>query len=887
METGDGFSYPRPPMRFVLALCLSSALFAQEPFAIPRPPLTGLYANMLRDELAFANDGARVVAKGTLSGRAAEFQLMATATGCTGKGTWGSERDLVSTGTFAGDSLELQVGNSTFLLRPEAALDPSLADLGAPEPDPARHWTIAVYLGGDNDLEPAAVADLLELQRGLPDSGCEVVVLLDRFRDEGEPESEWADTRVLRVTKGEVGSFTTIGEPKERDTSDASTLASFVTGVFRRFPAKHHAVIVWDHGGGFSGICVDEDAPGRVEGKRMLSLFDVRLGLATALQQSGVLRLDLLAFDACLMAQLEVALAMHDLAGAMVASEAEVPGTGYPYEKLLSAFDGDADGHEVARKIVASYGTFSDDAFESTSTLSAFDLGAAPRVAGALERVATAAQAVSDAQWRAIARALFYAENYETRDARTGDHAFASLDLLDFSERLRRIPGMPAAELDGLKAAVGEMVLARYSGAERTLSHGISIHGPHRSGQLRASYAATPLGKGSAWELLLRAVHAKADADQSDLAIGNFRMLEATGVAADSAQPFGGQRILFDATGNSIVEVQVHDWVHDDQLGLWVLLRKGLVKDPLWPARWAEAAAADAIDLVMPHFEEGKNELFHEIAGFGFAITDGSFQTRGTVDLSTPNMQAPFTAIARCTRKATGEQLVVEVSFDHAEWQAVGFQPLVSSVPGTLPRTLVPEAGDTFEFFLNARDDDGKEDAVPAPALTYGDAGLALVAEADAPGHYRAEMVARTLQGRTQRGSHEYTVRENFSLSAWPGSWKDFDPASMVGTFAQWKVVGPQQYQDLKMTCEVTATNVANVYRVLARGGPNGDDFETHQYWNFEWRSLPCLKVVTLVEDGQKFGWWGPARIDTQGGKLVLVMKAVNASGVVWEWRQQ
>lgn len=876
-------------MRFALALalCFSSALLAQAPFAIPRPPLAGLFANPLRDQLAFANDGTRVVAKGTLSGRTAELHLDTTPTGCAGKGSWGDERDLACTGTFAGDALELSLGTGTFYLRPESVLDPTLADLGEPEPDPARNWTIAVYLGGDNDLENAAVLDLLELQRGLPESGCEVVVLLDRFADEGEPASEWSDTRVLRVTKGEAGSFDRLGEPKERDTSDASTLASFVTGVFRRFPAKHHAVFVWDHGGGFHGICVDEDAPGRAEGKRMLSLADVRLGLATALQQSGVLRLDLLAFDACLMAQLEVALAMHDLAETMVASEAEVPGTGYPYEKLLSVFGSDASGTEVARKIVDSYGTFSDDAFESTSTLSAFDLAVAPRVAAELENVAKAANATCDAEWRAIARALFYAENYQIRDERTGDHSFASLDLLDFSERLRRIPGMPASALDELVKRVGEMVLARYSGAERTLSHGVSIHGPHRSGQLHDRYATTTLGTGTAWQSLLRAVHAKADADQSELAVGNFRMLEATGVAAESAQPFGGQRILFDATGNSIVEVQVHDWVHDEQAGLWMLLRKGLVKDPLWPARWAEAAAADAIDLVMPQFVEGKNELFHELVGLGFAITDGVIQTRGTVNMAKPNMQAPFTAVARCTKKATGERLVVEVSFDHAEWNAVGFQPLVSSVPGTLPRTLVPEAGDTFEFFLDTRDANGEEDAMLTAALTYGDAGLALVAEADEPGRYRAEMVARTLQGRTQTGTHEYTVRENSSLSTWPGTWKDFDPASLVGTFSQWKVVGPQQYQDLKMTCEVTATNAANIYRVLARGGPNGDDFETHQFWNFEWRSLPCLKVVTLVEDGQKFGWWGPARIEQRDGKSVLVMKAVNASGVVWEWRQQ
>lgn len=876
-------------MRLSLAAALLFPLAArtQEPFSLAPPPLVGTFANVLRDELAFTGSGVDRAAKGTLSGRAAELRLVASASGCAGTGSWGEQRGLACTGTFVGDSLDLQLGGSRFLLRPEVALDPSLADLGAPEIDPARNWTIAIYLGGDNDLEDDAVRDLLEMQQGMPDSGCEVVVLLDRFADEGEPESQWSDTRILRVTKGETGSFDRLGEPKERDTSDPSTLASFATGVFRRYPAKHHAVIVWDHGGGYSGICVDENAPGRTKKGRMLSLADVRLGLATALQQSGLLRLDLIAFDACLMAQLEVALAVHDLAETMVASEAEVPGTGYPYAKLLSVFADDVSGAAVAKTVVESYGSFSDDEFESGSTLSALDLRKAPAVAAALARVADEALAASEPQWRAIARALFFAENYQTRQDRTEDGAAASLDLLDFSERLRAIDGVSAAALDALRERVGEMVVARYLGAERTLSHGISIYGPHRSGQFADAYRETPLGRESSWAKLLHRVHELTDADTSSLTVDGFRQLDAYGKPAPDAQPFGGQRLLFDATGNSIVEVQVHDWRLDPDSDRWTLLRRGLVKDPLWPARWAQASAADAIDLVMPQFQEGRNELFHELSGLRFEVTDGVLQCAATIDMATATMQAPFTAVARCKVASTGKVLVVEVAFDHAEWHAVAFKPLLASEPGTLPRMLVPTKGDTFEFALETIGADGKPVPVLSPALTWGEQGLALVAEPDEPGRYRADMVARTLQGRALSGSHEYEVRANLSLLTWPTTWKDFDPATLVGTWTQWKVVGAEEYADLKTTCQVTATDASNLFQVVTRGGPNGNDFETHQFWNFEWRAMPCLKVVTIVADGQRFGWWGPVRVDRRDGKLVLAMKAVNASGVVWEWRQQ
>lgn len=876
-------------MRFALALALVLPISAraQSPFPVPTPPLHGTFANHLRDQLAFTANGDQTHATGALSQRNAELRLTTTSTGFTGTGTFGGATDLPVTGTFTGDALQLQLGTATFHLRPEAPLDAALVDLGPPEPDPARNWTIAVYLAGDNDLENAAVADLLEMQQGLPKSGCEVVVLLDRFADEGEPATEWSDTRILRVAHGEAGTFDTLGVPRELDTSDPSTLASFVTGVFRRFPSKHHAVVVWDHGGGYTGIGVDENAPSRSSNKRMLSLADVRLGLATALQNAGLMRLDLVAFDACLMAQLDVALAMRDLADAMVASEAEVPGTGYPYAKLLAVFADDVDGKTAAKTIVESYGSFSEDAFDSGSTLSAFDLSQAEPVALAFERIAQQALAASATQWRAIARALFFAECYQPRNQRIEDHAAASLDLIDFTERLRGTDGIAAADLDALTARVKAMVLARYSGAERTLSHGVSIYGPHRSGQFRETYLATPMGNGSSWPTLLRSVHALADADQSELAVADFRQLDADEKPNTVAQPFGGQRLLFTATGNSIVEVQVRDWQHDAEEDRWLMLRASLVKDPMWPARWARAAGADTIDLVMPQFTEGKNELFHELSGLTFAITDGVNQCYGSLDMTTPTMQAPITAVARCTPLATGQALLVEVAFDHAEWNAVAFKPLLAFEEGTLPRTLEPQVGDTFEFFLVTKDKDGKDGGFFTPALTWGKQGLVLVAEPDEPGRYRAEMVARTLQGRTASASHDYDVEQNPSLASWQTSWNEFDPTQLVGTFTQWKVVGPGQYLDLKTTCEVSATSAPNLFTVLARGGPSGDEFETRQFWNFEWRSLPSLKVVTFVQDGQKFGWSGPVRVERRAGKLVLAMKAVNASGVVWEWRQQ
>lgn len=868
----------------LIGLAVSARAQSTPAFAFPTPPLAGTFANVLRDHLHFTGNEGALRATGRLGEREVRLAGAATGGAFSGQATLGGV-EAPCRGTFDGETLRLSIGGAEWRLQGEVALEASLAELGAPSVDAEREWTIAVYLGADNDLEDEALADLLEMRQGRPAKGVEVVVLLDRHREATDRPEDWSDTRVLRVAPGEAGTFETLGPPQERDMTDPVTLASFVTGVFRKFPARHHAVVIWDHGGGWPGICVESDPPPPPGTMKLLTLPSIRQGLRTALQQSGLLRLDLLAFDACLMAQLDVALSVHDLAEIMIASEASVPGTGFPYAKMLPKFAGEPSARAVAKAIVDEYGTFSDGAFDTGSTLSAFELRHAPGVAARLDALAAEAGAACATQWHAIARALFFAECYEVRQKRVADGAAASIDLIDLSSRLRGIPGIAEATLDALQLQVAALVFARYLGGERTLSKGLSIYGPHRDKQYRADYDRTPLGLGNRWRGLLREVHERGERDQSPITVGDFRQLDALGKPAAAARPFGGDRLLFTATGESLVEVQVHDWQHDPAEKRWLLLRKGLVVDPLWPARWATASAADMVDLVMPQFQPGRNELFHELAGLTFAITDGAKICYGTIDMTAPSTQAPFTAIARHVAKANGAKTVVQATFDRAQWHLVSLRPVLAIGGGALPRDLQLAPGDTLEFWFDTRSDSGEEGGFYTPALTCGDAGIALIAEADDPGRYRAEMVARTVAGRSATASHEYEIVANPDLEAWPASWANVDRAGFLGTWQQFKVTGPAQYMDLKFTCEVTASKAADLWQVVTRGGPQGD-MELAAWWDFEPRGLPCLRIVTNTEDGQRFGWYGPVRWLERDGKKVLVMKAVNASGVVWEWRK-
>lgn len=80
-------------------------------------------------------------------------------------------------------------------------------------------------------------------------------------------------------------------------------------------------LILWNHGGGYYGFGQNE-----LSGK-MLSVRDLKTGLSGA----GT-TYDMILFDACLTASLEVADALHPYATYLLASEEIVPGCGMNYK---------------------------------------------------------------------------------------------------------------------------------------------------------------------------------------------------------------------------------------------------------------------------------------------------------------------------------------------------------------------------------------------------------------------------------------------------------------------------------------------------------------------------------------------------------------------------
>lgn len=178
-------------------------------------------------------------------------------------------------------------------------------------------WTIAVYGDADNNLEGAWDKYTQPALMGIPaNDNIKVVSALDRYSTMGAELIEYT-----------YGGCTVAQSYPEKDFGSADTLVWFIQEVGLRYPSNHLALILWDHGGGWWGVCWDD-----TDGSYM-----TENELYGAIVDAGVY-IDVLAFDACMMSGIEVVYDMcrSGLVGMMVSSEQLVPYNGFPYDLMFA-----------------------------------------------------------------------------------------------------------------------------------------------------------------------------------------------------------------------------------------------------------------------------------------------------------------------------------------------------------------------------------------------------------------------------------------------------------------------------------------------------------------------------------------------------------------------
>ncbi len=237
------------------------------------------------------------------------------------------------------------------------ALLPNLAACGTEDPSADEtgdgSWAVYWYLCG-SDLESqngCATADLSEmLEVQLPEN---VNVVIETGGANAWQNEEIDPSKLQRWLYNSQG-LQLLEEEDAADMGDSQTLYEFLDFANDNYPADHVAVTFWNHGGGsVSGAAFDEKfGYDSLTLDEMYQAFDA---VWPADREDPAL--ELVGFDTCLMATVDVASVFQNFANYLVASEEVEPGNGWLYSGWLGqlAKDPGMDGAALGRAICDSF----------------------------------------------------------------------------------------------------------------------------------------------------------------------------------------------------------------------------------------------------------------------------------------------------------------------------------------------------------------------------------------------------------------------------------------------------------------------------------------------------------------------------------------------------
>lgn len=339
-----------------------------------------------------------------------------------------------------------------------------------------KEWTFMVYLDGDNNLEPESIDDFNEMAAVGSNDNVNIVLQYDRASGYSTASGNWTDTRRFLVQKGNTPSSTPLQKMGEINMGDGNSLKDFIVWAITNYPAKKYALVAWNHGGGwrirgpkakvYKAVCWDEGS-----NDDCLYMLEFQSAVKSALQQVSVAKLDIIAFDACLMGMVEVASDIKDVAKVMVGSEEVEPGAGWPYTPILTQLEAapTMDAKSLSTIIVDEYNN-SYKGEDASTTQGAIDLSKIDDLNGKVKTFVSAAN-----QWSKIKSARTATRMYSEADG------YPHGDLYHFMNNIKAKgvtdPAVLSAAED-VKTAVKNAVINVKYGSSRTNTNGLSIFFP-------------------------------------------------------------------------------------------------------------------------------------------------------------------------------------------------------------------------------------------------------------------------------------------------------------------------------------------------------------------------------------------------------------------------
>jgi hypothetical protein len=341
------------------------------------------------------------------------------------------------------------------------------AHRAAAAPAARAKWTIMVYQSGDNDLESYVPLDLeTELAALGSNADVQVVSLADRHPEYDDSAGDWTGTLLFHVTQGMTATpNNAVADWGERNFGNPQTLIDFVTWTKTNYPADHYALFFWGHGWAWRTdyTMLDETS------NDTLDMHE----LAAAMPSLGFI--DVVGYDACNMASIEVQSLWSNNAAAIVHSQEWVNMDGLEYDATIAALRANPNLTADQVAIVTNEGA----GVNSEKTYSAVALdGRWDTLRIAVDEWAAALQAGLPTYKKQYDNAFRSARNFWQDPS--GHDLYGAAAAIKNKVNNTNIKNKSQAVMDAVNAVVlDEWHVGGYSGA-----HGITIYIPTRASEL-------------------------------------------------------------------------------------------------------------------------------------------------------------------------------------------------------------------------------------------------------------------------------------------------------------------------------------------------------------------------------------------------------------------
>ena len=326
--------------------------------------------------------------------------------------------------------------------------------------------TVMVYMCG-TDLESnygMGTADLNEMAYAAHSDNVNIIVETGGTKRWKNSVISPNSNQIWRVSDRSIQKLE--GNFGRKAMTDANTLAEFIQYSAKNFPANRYILIMWDHGGGsYAGYGYDELYP-----NGSMTVDKIAAGL-----KAGGVKFDIIGFDACLMANMETAIAVEPYADYLLASEETEPGTGWYHVDWLTqlAKNSSTPSLDLGKTIIDGFCTTRQSNYVSASdkyTLSIIDLAEFKSVVP--EKLTNFSKMLTS---------QVQGNNYQTvADSRSATREFASSQKIDQIDLVHFCNTLNTAESKELAQAIQSCV--KYN-RTRNINNafGISIYFPYRN----------------------------------------------------------------------------------------------------------------------------------------------------------------------------------------------------------------------------------------------------------------------------------------------------------------------------------------------------------------------------------------------------------------------